>query len=291
MRVCRENTNVFPAERDCPTVTVPKCGRASLRWTSVCLPEVNLDSHHEITFEKDLFSSMQRLTKRPKQALDKLQKQCDIWSSSTFQTYKRHTWGTRMISNNTKTSLNTSAFPILSCMGCCAYFSSNFIMHNRDNKDLVMPTSCAETLFSLGCWHFHIGQRVARCMHIEFAHGDCVFSWLANPYRFKQRNPLWFVVLVLSLVDFMIEEQSWSFLVHLDLKCTEHSETESSRWRRVEKKARCFWRRGQGCSTTKDLDAPHSFHHLARLHVCSIQVVASSVWNNKGFGLVPLISK
>ena len=90
--------------------------------------------------------AMQRLTKQPKQALDKLEQSCDSWSSSTLpRTYVNNT------DDFKEYKCGIAAVDKSYSPGCCAYFPSNSIMHNRDNTDLGLQTSCAETRLSLGC--------------------------------------------------------------------------------------------------------------------------------------------
>ena len=135
-----------------------------------------------------------------------------------------------------------------------------------------MPTSCAETRRSLGCWHFRIDQHVASCLCIRVADFGWLFSGLARPYRFKQTNQLWYILLSsLWLLSWYYDSrQSWSFLV---LKCivsiVKQREASGSKGKKE------FVQKVAGWNTS-----PHWGH--ARLNVCSAQFVARQHWCTRG---------
>ena len=82
-----------------------------------------------------LAHTAQRLTKQPKQALDKLEQPCDSWSSSTLpRTYVNNT------DDFKEYKCGIAAVDKSYSPGCCAYFPSNSIMHTRDKNQLCRNT-------------------------------------------------------------------------------------------------------------------------------------------------------
>ena len=130
---------------------------------------------------------MQRLTKQPMQALEKLEQPRDSWSNSTLPHHVCALWRRWRSRNSTDTREKHGWFQRMQSITkhkiqpvwllCIFSFE---LHHAQHNKDLGVSTSCAEAPRSLGRWQFRICHHVANCLCIRVAQRDCLFSGLAR---------------------------------------------------------------------------------------------------------------